>query len=60
MYIGEHTYNYGEEELAHEEMLNPSTLNIANVLDMILKPEQLVYHFEFRTAAECVIEEEDD
>lgn len=59
MYIEEHTYTHGEEELTYKEMLNPSTLNIGNVMDLIFKPEQLVYRFEFLTAHEYVIDEED-
>lgn len=60
IYIEEHTYDYGEEDTALEEMLSPSTLNIRNVLDLIFKPEQLVYQFEFLTAHEYVIDENED
>lgn len=59
LFIEEHTYDYDEEDTALDEMLNPSTLNIGNVMDLIFKPEQLVYRFEFLTAHEYVIDEED-
>ena len=60
IYVEEHIYNHGEEESAYAEMLNPSTLNIGNVLDLIIKPERIVCQFEFRTTPEYVIEENEN